>query len=733
MFTKFMKLKELFSGKSTETDYAQSVAENIQIIDDHDHSGGKGKPIPLTALQADSDLDLQSNAVVDVKALNMSQAEISTIPNNSVFVDGGDLYWKNSAGNIVRITNDNNLAGLSPQGEGFTDDFTDAVLSGRNLRLIRRNGTILSVTLPSTQESTNDFVSAALVQGKLRLTRRDGSFQDVNLPSTAESQDDFVNVDFSSGVLTLTKRDSTTESVTIPGQSDDDFVNASISGQVLTLTKRSGDTVTITIPTNVVDPASITESQDDFTQASISNGVITLTKRNGDTVDLNLPTESQDDFTDASLSSNVLTLTKRDGSVTNLTFPVYTQDDDDYINASLSSNVITLTKRSGDETQITLPTFSESQNDIINVTLSQKTLIFTKRDGSTLSIVLPDTGSGTIINVDELVSKTIGGDYSSDSNATVNYSTSNREYTFKSTSTILSTLVAKGFTLLNSSNSNRKVAIESNDAQTQDYSVKMFSGLPTGSRAVFINSSGELTAKRVEAGDIETGVIPDAISNSYKMKKVTTSSTGQRYGFSNMNTIQSLRRGPFALERVDIDSRTESIEAFKNPIFLNSSFIFTTQQESTFGGNRQHSSTPFQQSVLLGIRRSVFNQNNQVFDQRDLIMNFAVQVGFSEDSSQEDTKGYQNSFNCSYTDIPNIGDQRVTDLISSDSDFKIRYELCLYQIGGLTRTSDAIFIYPANQIETASDRSNLVSDPFRFAGRPIVAPEPNVISATYRG
>lgn len=678
MFTKFMRLKELFSGKSTETDYAQSIAENIQVIDEHDHSGGKGKPIPLTAISADSDLNLQANAVVDATAINLTQTDISEIPNSSAFIDGGDLYWKNDSGNIVRITNENNLAGLSPQGEGFTDDFTDAVVSGRNLRLIRRNGTILSVTLPSTQESQNDFVSANLVGTTLTLTKRNGNTKEITLPSTQESQDD--------------------------------FVDASISGQVLTLTRRNTTAVNITIPTNVIDPNSVTESQDDFTSASISSNIITLTKRNGDTVALTLPT--------------------------------YPQATDDYVDANLANNVLTLTKRDNSTTKITLPTFTESTDDVVNVTLNQKTLVFTKRSGDVLNIVLPDTSEGTTINIDELVSKTIGGDYSSDSNATVNYSTSKREYTFKSTGSIFSTIVAKALQILNSSNSNRKVTVEGSDDQTQDYGLKMFSGLPTGERAVFLNSSGELSARRIGNEDITDGVITSsklkdtALKTKRKIGENTSKSPENQNGvfktyiinLDNYYSVSTSTSGGTRSATPILNDTQENLDSLR---FTGSELreSLTTEGirlESDFAYAREDREAGLANANLFGIYRYITFNNNTTESKLIILTNGKEVVGGAgeNDSTFPNYYGY---VNMSKTDFPSIKNVK----------FLVYYCALFFKnqdYDHLTIFSEATAFDAVERRASRESRifnNSIISENSRGLGVP--TSKPNILTAIYKG
>ena len=165
MFTKFMRLKELFSGRSTETDYAEAIAENIQKIDEHDHQTS-GAPIPIDAVNINNDVNLRENKLTRASLLNIqipvdsAQLIDSDIPNNSFYLqsdgasDTESLYWKNSEGNPVRITNDAFLAGVSDGNNdvntlAFTDVniFTDEN-GKRILRLTRATGDPIDEPIP---------------------------------------------------------------------------------------------------------------------------------------------------------------------------------------------------------------------------------------------------------------------------------------------------------------------------------------------------------------------------------------------------------------------------------------------------------------------------------------------------------------------------------------------------------------------------------------------------------
>ena len=83
--------------------YATQVNTALDVVDDHDHSVGKGKKITPTGLNINSDLTLNNNQLVDVKAVKLSQqASLATL--GAIYVKGADLFYRDLNGVEVQLT-----------------------------------------------------------------------------------------------------------------------------------------------------------------------------------------------------------------------------------------------------------------------------------------------------------------------------------------------------------------------------------------------------------------------------------------------------------------------------------------------------------------------------------------------------------------------------------------------------------------------------------------------------
>ena len=83
--------------------YATQVNTALDVVDDHDHSVGKGKKITPTGLNINSDLTLNINQLVDVKAVKLSQqASVATL--GAIYVKGADLFYRDLNGLEVQLT-----------------------------------------------------------------------------------------------------------------------------------------------------------------------------------------------------------------------------------------------------------------------------------------------------------------------------------------------------------------------------------------------------------------------------------------------------------------------------------------------------------------------------------------------------------------------------------------------------------------------------------------------------
>jgi len=120
MATTFMGLTLPLVSQTPGPEWASTINSDLSLIDSHNHTSGFGAPITTAALSIDADLDLNGFGLTTVSSLGLRVP--STPPTtSSVYSDSvGDLYYTNSAGQPVRITNGPNIVGSGGTISGMT-------------------------------------------------------------------------------------------------------------------------------------------------------------------------------------------------------------------------------------------------------------------------------------------------------------------------------------------------------------------------------------------------------------------------------------------------------------------------------------------------------------------------------------------------------------------------------------------------------------------------------------
>lgn len=113
--TPYMNLTLPTASVTEGPDYAEQNTTAFETVDAHDHTSGKGTPVPAAGLDIDTDLDFQTNKAVEVGAVNLiSQASSLPATNSqSVYSITGDLWYNNSSGTPVQITQGSSIASAS--------------------------------------------------------------------------------------------------------------------------------------------------------------------------------------------------------------------------------------------------------------------------------------------------------------------------------------------------------------------------------------------------------------------------------------------------------------------------------------------------------------------------------------------------------------------------------------------------------------------------------------------
>ncbi len=107
--------------------YAFDVNASLTLIDTHDHSSGKGVQITPAGLNINTDLSFNSHSITTLKSLTLvSQASLATpltlyVAPGAENVPLGDLFYNDSAGNVIQITKGGivNTTASSIPGESY--------------------------------------------------------------------------------------------------------------------------------------------------------------------------------------------------------------------------------------------------------------------------------------------------------------------------------------------------------------------------------------------------------------------------------------------------------------------------------------------------------------------------------------------------------------------------------------------------------------------------------------
>lgn len=160
--TPFMNLELPTVSVTVGPDWAEAINTALDAVDEHDHSSGKGKKVKTNGLQIDGNLTFatyKATEVGAVKFMNLSVALTGAANANSVYSLDGDLYFTNSAGSAVQITDGGSVvttpASLSTvQSDNIN---TDLIIAPSDVYVLLRVDTSAprSITLPLSANVTN--------------------------------------------------------------------------------------------------------------------------------------------------------------------------------------------------------------------------------------------------------------------------------------------------------------------------------------------------------------------------------------------------------------------------------------------------------------------------------------------------------------------------------------------------------------------------------------------------
>ena len=121
-------------GVTTGPIYATDINNSLLTVDKHDHTPGHGVPITPSGLNINTDLTCQSNNITNIRAARFSplSSTLSAVTPEirELYVVGGDLYYNDAAGNIVRITQSGAVTGSAGTISGLPNGTASASYSG---------------------------------------------------------------------------------------------------------------------------------------------------------------------------------------------------------------------------------------------------------------------------------------------------------------------------------------------------------------------------------------------------------------------------------------------------------------------------------------------------------------------------------------------------------------------------------------------------------------------------
>jgi hypothetical protein len=111
MATLNMNLSLPTVGATAGPTYATLLNTAFEDVDAHDHTSGKGVQVPTSGLNINADLEFNSNAALELTFVGLESQGSAPSTNLSVYVDSSnDLYYKNSSGTSVQLTNGSVIA-----------------------------------------------------------------------------------------------------------------------------------------------------------------------------------------------------------------------------------------------------------------------------------------------------------------------------------------------------------------------------------------------------------------------------------------------------------------------------------------------------------------------------------------------------------------------------------------------------------------------------------------------
>lgn len=100
-------------GQDPGPQWGSDLNSCLTILDAHDHSTGYGVQITPAGMNISSALTFANNPATNVQYLGLFVQSIDPTVNGTVYYKGSDLYFKDGAANVIRITQAGSVAGAT--------------------------------------------------------------------------------------------------------------------------------------------------------------------------------------------------------------------------------------------------------------------------------------------------------------------------------------------------------------------------------------------------------------------------------------------------------------------------------------------------------------------------------------------------------------------------------------------------------------------------------------------
>ncbi len=128
-----MNLVSPVPGQTDGPEWANDLVTDLDAIDSHDHTSGKGVPITPNGLDINADLSMASNNLIDVRTVRFDPQTVVTTASADIgclYEVVNDLYYRDGAGNNVRMTQGGSVSGSAGTITGLPSGTASASFAG---------------------------------------------------------------------------------------------------------------------------------------------------------------------------------------------------------------------------------------------------------------------------------------------------------------------------------------------------------------------------------------------------------------------------------------------------------------------------------------------------------------------------------------------------------------------------------------------------------------------------